>query len=196
MIRRPPRSTLFPYTTLFRSEQEVERADQREGEDEARQADEGNRDGAEGEDGAGVGGRDRALVRRPQAHGQSVRRERQSETDQQRVLDTRLLVRPHDEGEEAPVEQHAEHERAGDDERKREQRIETQEYPEPEGAVASEHDQLAVGDVEDLEDAEDEREAGRSETVEAADEEPEHQLLDEDHGSGGREPGKLASGPR
>src|SRR3712207_8076958 len=25
MIRRPPRSTLFPYTTLFRSEQELER---------------------------------------------------------------------------------------------------------------------------------------------------------------------------
>src|SRR3712207_7795281 len=25
MIRRPPRSTLFPYTTLFRSEREVER---------------------------------------------------------------------------------------------------------------------------------------------------------------------------
>src|SRR3712207_9043975 len=25
MIRRPPRSTLFPYTTLFRSEDEVER---------------------------------------------------------------------------------------------------------------------------------------------------------------------------
>src|SRR3712207_7634780 len=24
MIRRPPRSTLFPYTTLFRSDQEVE----------------------------------------------------------------------------------------------------------------------------------------------------------------------------
>src|SRR5256885_15479441 len=26
MIRRPPRSTLFPYTTLFRSEQELDRA--------------------------------------------------------------------------------------------------------------------------------------------------------------------------
>src|SRR2546427_6075010 len=28
MIRRPPRSTLFPYTTLFRSEVEVERLGQ------------------------------------------------------------------------------------------------------------------------------------------------------------------------
>src|SRR3712207_9249611 len=27
MIRRPPRSTLFPYTTLFRSEQVVERVE-------------------------------------------------------------------------------------------------------------------------------------------------------------------------
>src|SRR5689334_24212796 len=27
MIRRPPRSTLFPYTTLFRSEQERQRAE-------------------------------------------------------------------------------------------------------------------------------------------------------------------------
>src|SRR3712207_8543647 len=29
MIRRPPRSTLFPYTTLFRSEDAHERADSR-----------------------------------------------------------------------------------------------------------------------------------------------------------------------
>src|SRR5438034_7867191 len=29
MIRRPPRSTLFPYTTLFRSRQSRRRADQR-----------------------------------------------------------------------------------------------------------------------------------------------------------------------
>src|SRR3712207_6892972 len=27
MIRRPPRSTLFPYTTLFRSDDEVDRLD-------------------------------------------------------------------------------------------------------------------------------------------------------------------------
>src|SRR3712207_6928184 len=29
MIRRPPRSTLFPYTTLFRSELDVRRGDRR-----------------------------------------------------------------------------------------------------------------------------------------------------------------------
>src|SRR3712207_8515074 len=33
MIRRPPRSTLFPYTTLFRSEAAIERIDELVGED-------------------------------------------------------------------------------------------------------------------------------------------------------------------
>src|SRR3712207_8807793 len=32
MIRRPPRSTLFPYTTLFRSEEEIPRLRLRRGE--------------------------------------------------------------------------------------------------------------------------------------------------------------------
>src|SRR3712207_7343686 len=37
MIRRPPRSTLFPYTTLFRSAAALERAEQQEdARDEAR----------------------------------------------------------------------------------------------------------------------------------------------------------------
>src|SRR3712207_9497666 len=36
MIRRPPRSTLFPYTTLFRSEQEEENRLRRDLEDEMR----------------------------------------------------------------------------------------------------------------------------------------------------------------
>src|SRR2546425_8954224 len=30
MIRRPPRSTLFPYTTLFRSVEQIQRAQRRE----------------------------------------------------------------------------------------------------------------------------------------------------------------------
>src|SRR3712207_9105170 len=33
MIRRPPRSTLFPYTTLFRSHGGVDAVDQRRGQD-------------------------------------------------------------------------------------------------------------------------------------------------------------------
>src|SRR2546429_2847617 len=42
MIRRPPRSTLFPYTTLFRSDQSRHRGRHRRG----RQAAEGGRQGA------------------------------------------------------------------------------------------------------------------------------------------------------
>src|SRR2546425_3776155 len=52
MIRRPPRSTLFPYTTLFRSHELGGRAQPPEG---AHEADVGPRDGR-----AGVGCRRRA----------------------------------------------------------------------------------------------------------------------------------------
>ena len=41
MIRRPPRSTLFPYTTLFRSAIEDEACELEDGVDEARQELEG-----------------------------------------------------------------------------------------------------------------------------------------------------------
>src|SRR5690348_17696700 len=41
MIRRPPRSTLFPYTTLFRSDQELEGVDQAGGEHRPGQPDAG-----------------------------------------------------------------------------------------------------------------------------------------------------------
>src|SRR5256885_6443468 len=54
MIRRPPRSTLFPYTTLFRSvrEGQVDRPDQRE--DVYReQEDDGRRDEQPGDDPVG-----------------------------------------------------------------------------------------------------------------------------------------------
>src|SRR3712207_8097395 len=44
MIRRPPRSTLFPYTTLFRSHQGGESRRDRHGGDEADRADEGGDD--------------------------------------------------------------------------------------------------------------------------------------------------------
>src|SRR5687768_18063040 len=70
MIRRPPRSTLFPYTTLFRSE--VERSDHdqpftglqqaHELDDRVLRTGEGEDDG-NGEDAAGGGGIGRRRVR-------------------------------------------------------------------------------------------------------------------------------------
>src|SRR2546430_7729980 len=54
MIRRPPRSTLFPYTTLFRSHVDVAAAEQQVG-----AADEGCGDDTEGDE---VGLPDRVLV--------------------------------------------------------------------------------------------------------------------------------------
>src|SRR5206468_11722104 len=69
MIRRPPRSTLFPYTTLFRSVREgaagVRRANRRVGEDGARrQAEQGHRPPAEPPRAAGG----RPLRRRSEEH--------------------------------------------------------------------------------------------------------------------------------
>src|SRR3989449_11614162 len=42
MIRRPPRSTLFPYTTLFRSHPEPEKGERRLGHDDARHVERGD----------------------------------------------------------------------------------------------------------------------------------------------------------
>src|SRR3712207_7515799 len=62
MIRRPPRSTLFPYTTLFRSE-----GDDREG---GEGGDEGDQRGEEEHVAVGVGGDDVLLRQQLDAVGQ------------------------------------------------------------------------------------------------------------------------------
>src|SRR3712207_6915851 len=91
MIRRPPRSTLFPYTTLFRSVAREERARARGGEE---RPDHGTGDGS------AVGGGDGALdprdVVRP---GRERRRRRQrrseehtSELQSRQYLVCRLLL--------------------------------------------------------------------------------------------------------
>src|SRR2546422_5619797 len=63
MIRRPPRSTLFPYTTLFRSQAAAARPHSRRGP--------GGRDldGAKRVRGSGAGGADRKSTRLNSSHG-------------------------------------------------------------------------------------------------------------------------------
>src|SRR5256885_7678401 len=60
MIRRPPRSTLFPYTTLFRSPERAHRARERDADEQERDAEPG-----------GV----REEQNRPAQHGARVARE-------------------------------------------------------------------------------------------------------------------------
>src|SRR3712207_7822624 len=93
MIRRPPRSTLFPYTTLFRSRQreEVEELPQRG--DEAGHV--GERRGVE--DGAGaahlVGGQQPLLLQRDERALGGVRSEEHtSELQSRQYLVCRLLL--------------------------------------------------------------------------------------------------------
>ena len=119
-----------------------------------------------------------------------MQHEGEAEADEQRVLLARLLVGAHDEAEERPVQDDPREQGERDHEDERSERIHAQEGDGPEGCVAAEHDQLAVRDVEDLEDAEDERQPGRREPVEAADQDTQDDLLSE--GAHAR----VASGPR
>src|SRR2546429_4553245 len=75
MIRRPPRSTLFPYTTLFRSTEDA--VDSREREASAREL------------GRGVGPRGRGI---PSASGKARSEEHTSELQSRLHLVCRLLL--------------------------------------------------------------------------------------------------------
>src|SRR3712207_6881362 len=94
MIRRPPRSTLFPYTTLFRSKPEAR------GEDQGLQEDEGEPAGAAHQQGTGQERRDlgpvaRALGLRHEArrpHPQERSEEHTSELQSRQYLVCRLLL--------------------------------------------------------------------------------------------------------
>src|SRR5205814_1010611 len=139
---------------------------------------------------AAVGCRHRALVRRPQPHRAGLQCEREAEADEERVLDPDLLVGAHDEAEEPGVEGDTEEQRGGHDEDERGERIEAEQRDDPEGSVSAQHDEIAVRDVEHLEHAEHEPEAGGGEPVEAADQDAEDDLLCEDAHA------PAASGPR
>src|SRR2546428_7523436 len=82
MIRRPPRSTLFPYTTLFRSGQDLERRERRPADPELDLADEPLREVLPGE------------VRLAEARGETSRRseEHTSELQSRSDLVCRLLL--------------------------------------------------------------------------------------------------------
>src|SRR3712207_7262960 len=89
MIRRPPRSTLFPYTTLFRSRLGAGPGGQRLG------VDGGLLRGGPGLGGVGAGGRHLAqdevlLAQRPQVVGRSE--EHTSELQSRQYLVCRLLL--------------------------------------------------------------------------------------------------------
>src|SRR5258707_8196406 len=82
MIRRPPRSTLFPYTTLFRSDHHQEhQADQREGGDDDHRE---QPDQSHGVERIGNAGDERSVQRRSEEHT--------SELQSRQYLVCRLLL--------------------------------------------------------------------------------------------------------
>src|SRR2546422_5330720 len=89
MIRRPPRSTLFPYTTLFRSAWRARLRDRRDVLDHARDAAAGDRGGPPGH-GDALAVHDRALPRLCPQGGRSE--EHTSELQSRLHLVCRLLL--------------------------------------------------------------------------------------------------------
>src|SRR3712207_7977906 len=92
MIRRPPRSTLFPYTTLFRSEAPEREPGERGGGD-----DDGKRDGEEreGQEGRERDGHERPAGQRAPAdadQGLDRSEEHTSELQSRQYLVCRLLL--------------------------------------------------------------------------------------------------------
>ncbi len=90
-------------------------------------------------------------------------------------------MRLHDESEERAVERESKHEHGGTDAQQREKGINLPEREEPKRAVAADHEQLAVRDVQDSQDAERQRQSCRGQAVKTANEEAENELLGENH---------------
>src|SRR5712692_8028168 len=160
-------------------QQELQAADEDEGDGEAQETYHGDREVPKDDDGAAIGRDDGSLVRGPEPNGEGMQHQRQPEADQQGGPHPRLFVGADDKGEERSVQTETEKQRERNDEQERGERIDAEQGDEPERPIAAEHDQLAVGDIEDLEDAKDEREANRGQPVESAEQDPEDELLGE-----------------
>src|SRR2546429_5206857 len=91
MIRRPPRSTLFPYTTLFRSERKSRRRAERLDREPRRQTGQGEADEAEQAVGLDRRGRRSADARMQDQH-QARSEEHTSELQSRLHLVCRLLL--------------------------------------------------------------------------------------------------------
>src|SRR2546429_6280308 len=149
MIRRPPRSTLFPYTTLFRSQQ-AER----------------DPDAAEVDRLADVGRVHEAIVDavlEAQTHFDDEEDAEEEDEPPERLIASALeapIVEAIDDGAEEV--EHRREEEPGED------RIETEGAVHHVGRVRAEDDEGGLGDVSDVEQAEDERDAQADGGVEAA----------------------------
>src|SRR3712207_8624648 len=89
MIRRPPRSTLFPYTTLFRSRQRQDARPARHRGDQGERQPQGGEGPGEARE-VTSGGARRAAVGRPRPHKRSE--EHTSELQSRQYLVCRLLL--------------------------------------------------------------------------------------------------------
>src|SRR5262245_28453856 len=110
-----------------------------------------------------------------------MQRQGQTETDQERILDARFFMSFDDKLKQSPIESESEREHGRANGCERHKRINLPKSEKPKSAVAAEHEQFAVGHVQNAEHAEGERESCRGQTVKAADQKTENKLLSENH---------------
>ena len=99
----------------------------------------------------------------------------------------------HGEADHAEIDQRPECEQRRGDDRRREQRIEQEGDREPEGRVHRRHQELAVGEIDDVHQPENEREPHRNQPVEQPHQQAARETLDDDLG---REHGKTGAACR
>ena len=118
-------------------------------------------------------------VRRKDFQERVLDDDRQAEGDEQRRQD----IRPQGEVEQAALERVADGEHQRHDDRQRDQRMHANAGDDGEAEEARQHDQVAMGDVDQPHDAEDERQAGGEQRVEPADQDALYDGVDPIHQS-------------
>ena len=114
----------------------------------------------------GIRGVNGAVIRREQHQRQIEQQQRQREGQE----DLRHVVRPQHPADQEMLDQHADHEQHRHRDEKRKKRIDAELVGEEEADIHPDHHEFALGEVDDLDHAEDQRDADADERVDAADE--------------------------
>ena len=127
----------------------------------------GNRDIKPGdmEGFVGIGGVHRAIIRGEQHQRQIEQQQRQRKGQE----NLRHVVRPQHPSDQEMLDQHADHEQHRHRNKQRSKRIDAELVGEKEGDIHPDHHEFALGEVDDLDHAEDQRDADTDERVDSAD---------------------------
>ena len=122
--------------------------------------------------------RDAAIVRREEELRQAAHHDRQAEGGED-LHHAGIGFRPHRKADDQEIDHRAEHEQRGGDQRRRQQRVDRKEREQEERRVHRDHQEFAVGEVHDVHQAEDQREADGDQAVEQPHQQAAGEALDD-----------------